>query len=166
MYVTSACNIPLTRWQNIYIGWNRLMLQSYAPMLQCYIYSLPSHTCLQTELHYSVTLHACTNIYIVSKFTWNFSQNLYDFHFILPNNSVTLVIWSEKPYTKSEIVILRFSWHRIEEWKRFWIKIVSKAQSYAKVWHFKGQSCKKLVSRKELKVFLSWFVGNNFCRLW
>ncbi len=63
---------------------------------------------------------------------------------------------SEKPYTKSENVISRFLWHRIdlENEKYSEKEIVSKAQFHAGVRRSKGQNCKQLVSKK--KVFFSF----------
>ncbi len=62
---------------------------------------------------------------------------------------------SEKPYTKSENVISRFSLHHIEERPSILKKtIVSKAQFYTEIWHSKGQSCKKPgLKKKSLKFF-------------
>ncbi len=63
-------------------------------------------------------------------------------------------MWSEKPYTKSENVILRFLWYLIKERMSIRKKIVSKAQFYTDEWRSNGQSCKKLISRKKcLKFF-------------
>ncbi len=73
----------------------------------------------------------------------------------------TFAVTSEKPYTKSENVISKFSWHRIEERTKSILKkkIASRAQFYTEVWPlYRSKLQKANFEKKVFKVFLSWRV--------
>ncbi len=77
LFITLVHNIPSMRWRNTDIGWNKLMLQCYTPMLCRSSYSLSIHTCLWgcyiTMLHcmsVSTFRHPVTQDSITATWAW------------------------------------------------------------------------------------------------